>query len=227
MPRTTLTLALCAVIALGAGAAGSWLTRAKGGVAVVDLDRVARELGREVQMINDLKATQSNVASQLAAVEKNAVEKLNEMKADLGENAADDEKVKFAQTAQGTQVQFNNLQKKAVAAIGQRRDALIASFRAEARPATEKVAKAHGAHAVITRNDAFLFSFDNTIDITDEVVAEMRANPTKPAAVAASTTAAAAPKPVSPAAEAGPVRQASATTTKPAPKTRSAAKQSE
>lgn len=217
MPRNALTLTLCAVIALGAGAAGSWLTRAKSGVAVVDLDRVAKELGRDVQMTNDLKANQSSVAHQLATVEKNAIEKLNEMKADLGADAAEDKKVEFAKIAQGTQLQFNNLQKKAVAAIGQRRDTLVASFRAEARPATEKVAKAHGASAVMTRNEAFLFSFDNTIDITDEVIAEMKANPAKPAIPAAAAPTATASTPT---AGEGPVRQASATTTKPAPKAR-------
>jgi Skp family chaperone for outer membrane proteins len=213
MPRTSLTLTLCAVIALGAGAAGSWLTQTQSGVAVVDLDRVARELGRDVQMTNDLKANQNSVANQLATVEKNAIEKLNEMKADLGQDAAEDKKVEFAKTAQATQLQFNNLQKKAVAAIGQRRDTLVAAFRAEARPATEKVAKAHGASAVMTRNEAFLFSFDNTIDITDEVIAEMKANPAKPATPAAATASTAT-------AGAGPVRQASATTTKPASKAR-------
>ncbi len=217
MPRNALTLTLCAVIALAAGAAGSWLTRAKGGVAVVDLDRVAKELGRDVQMTNELKANQNNVATQLAALEKSAIEKLNEMKADLGVDPAEEKKVEFAKIAQGTQIEFNNIQKKAVAVLGQHRDTLVAAFRTEARPATDKVAKSHGACAVMTRNDAFLFSFDNTIDITDEVVAEMRANPAKPA-----TPSAAAPAPAAPAAaaEAGPVRQASATTTKPAPKAR-------
>ena len=219
MPRNVLTLTLFAVIALGAGAAGSWLTRAQSGVAVVDLDRVAKELGRDVQMTNDLKANQTSVTNQLAAVEKNAVEKLNEMKADLGVDAADEKKVEFAKIAQGTQVQFNNLQKKAVAAIGQRRDTLVAAFREEARPATKKVAKAHGASAVMTRNESFLFSFDNTIDITDEVIAEMKAHPAPPA-----TPAAAAPTPVAtastPTTGESPVRQASATTTKPASKAR-------
>ena len=217
MPRTTLTLALCAVIALGAGAAGSWLTRSKGGVAVVDLERVAKELGREEQMVNDLKANQNNVASQLATVEKNAIEKLNQMKAELGEEAPEDKKLEFAKTAQSAQIQFNNLQKQAVTAIGQRRDFLVASFRAEARPVADKIAKSNGANAVVTKNDAFLFSFDNTIDITDAVIAEMRANPAKPAA------AAPAAQPAAPAAGEGTVRQASASTTKPAPKARPAA----
>ena len=220
MPRTSLTLALCAVIAFGAGAAGSWLTRSQGGVAVVDLDKVAKELGRDVLMVNDLKANQSHLANQLAAVEKNAVLKLQEMKANLGETPEEDKKLEFAKTAQGAQIQFNNLQKQAVAAIGQRRDLLVASFRAEARPVADKIAKSHGANAVMTRNDAFLFSFDHTIDITDAVIAEMRANPAKPATAPAATPAPAA---TTPAAKDGPVRQASATTTKPAPKARPAA----
>ncbi len=224
MPRTTLTLALCAVIALGAGAAGSWLTRSKGGVAVVDLDRVAKELGRDVAMTNDLKANQSSLANQLAAVEKNAVEQLQKMKADLGEKPADEDAQKFAQTAQATQIEFNNLQKKAVAAIGQRRDLLVSNFREEARPIADKIAKANGAKAVITRNEAFLFVFDNTIDITDAVVAEMRNAPKAPAA--ASEPAAPAQTAAAPAAE-NKVRPVSATTTKPAPKAKPAPKKDE
>ncbi len=215
MPRTTLTLALCAVIAFGAGAAGSWLTRSKGGVAVVDLDKVAKELGRDVEMANDLRQNQSVLAGKLSAIEKNAVEQLTKMKAELGEAPAEDKAKEFAQSAQNAQVNFNALQKQAVTAIGQRRDVLVASFRQEARPFADKIAKANGANAVMTRNDAFLFSFDNTIDITEQVIAEMRSAP-KPAAAA---PAAVAPKP---AAE-GAVRQASASTTKPAPKAKAAA----
>ena len=215
MPRSIMTFALCAIIALGAGAAGSWLTRSKGGVAVVDLDKVAKELGRDVQMANDLKANQSNLANQLSALEKNAVEQLNKIKAELGETPEEDKLKEFAQKAQNAQVNFNNIQKQAVAAIGQRRDLLVANFRQEARPVCDKIAKANGANAVVTRNDAFLFSFDNTIDITDAVIAEMRLAPPKAASPAAAT-------PAAPAAD-SKVRQASATTTKSAPRTKPAA----
>ena len=218
MPRTSLTLALCAVIAFGAGAAGSWLTRSQGGVAVVDLDRVATELGRTSQMTNDLQASHNSLANQLAAVEKNAVDQLSKMKADLGETPAEDKLAEFKKTTQATQIQFNNLNKKAAAAIGQRRTNLIASFLAEARPVADKIAKSHGANTVMARND--VFSFDNTIDITDAVIAEMRANPAKPAAPAATAPAPAA---TTPAAKEGTVRQASATSTKPASKARPAA----
>ncbi len=221
MPRTTMTFALCALIALGAGAAGSWLTRSKGGVAVVDLDRVAKELGRDVQMANDLRANQSNLASQLQTVEKNAVDQLNKIKVDLGETPEPDKLKEFAQKAQNAQVNFNSLQKQAIAAIGQRRDLLVASFRQEARPVAEKVAKANGAAAVVTKNDAFLFSFDNTIDITDQVITEMRNAPkTAPATPSA-------PAPKTAAEGENKVRQASATTTKPAPKSKPAAKKAE
>lgn len=210
MPHTTLTLALCAVIALGAGAAGSWLTRSKGGVAVVDLDKVAKELGRDVQMANDLRQNQSVLAGKLSAIEKNAVEQLTKMKAELGETPAEDKAKEFAQSAQNAQVKFNALQKQAVTAIGQRRDVLVATFRQEARPFADKIAKANGANAVMTRNDAFLFSFDHTIDITDQVIAEMRSAP-KAAVTAPAAPAADAPNPT----VEGTVRQASASTTKP------------
>lgn len=207
MPRQTLMYALCALIAIGAGAAGSWLTRSKGGVAVVDLDKVAKELGRVDMMENDLRAAQNTLANQLAGVQKQAIDKLNEMKSGLGEKPADEEMKKFNATAQATQIQFNNLQRQAVAKIGERRDILVFSFRQEARPVVEKIAKSKGAATVITKNEAF--TFDNTVDITEDVIAEMKANPAKPAVAKPAATA--------PAAAEGAVRQASATSTKPAP----------
>ncbi len=206
MPRQTLMFALCALIAVGAGAAGSWLTRAKGGVAVVDLDKVAKELGRVDAMENDLRSAQNTLANQLSNVQKQAIEQLTEMEKGLGEAPDAEELKKFKATAQATQVQFNGLQKQAISKITQRRDLLVFGFRQEARPVVEKIAKSKGAATVITKNEAF--TFDNTVDITDEVIAEMKANPAKPSVTAPAATAPAA-------AAQGQVRQASATTTKP------------
>ena len=207
MPRTSLTLVLCAVIALGAGAAGSWLTRAKAGVAVVDLDKVAKELGRDTQMTGELIGQQNSLAKDLGAIQKNFEGQLSKMKEELGEEPAPEKLQEFAKAKQIAQVKFNGFQQQAVSKISARRDQLIGEFRTEARPVAEKIAKSVGATAVMTRNDAVLFYSDTAIDITDQVIAEMKANPTKPAAKPA-----AAPKSDS------SVRQASATTTKPAAK---------
>ena len=219
MPRNTMTFFLCTLIALGAGAAGSRLTRSNGGVAVVDLDRVAKELGRDVQMLNDLRANQNDLAGKLSAIEKSAVAQLNELKSGLGESPEREQLQEFAQKKQTAQVNLGNLQKQAVTAIGQRRDQLVANFRQEARPVVERIAKSQGANAVITRNETILFSFDNTIDITDAVVAEMRLAPPAAAPPLASASPVQATAQSSPA---GPVRQASASTTKPT-RTRAAA----
>ena len=211
MPRTTLSLFLTAVIALGAGAAGAWLTRSSSGVAVVDLDRIAKELGRDVQMANDLKANQTFLANELSGIQSTANAELKKMETDLGPDAATEEKQKLLQVAQAGQIQFNNLQKQADVKLGQRRNFLISSFREEARPIADRIAKARGAKAVVTPNE--VFSFDNTIDITTEVIAEMRlASP--PQAAPAAPAPAAAPTVDK------QVRQASASTTKPAPKTK-------
>lgn len=207
MPRTSLTLVLCAVIALGAGAAGSWLTRAKAGVAVVDLDKVAQELGRSDQMQGELIGAQNILARKLGAVQKEFEGQLSKMKEGLGEEPAPEKLQEFARAKQNAQFQFNGFQKEAISTIAKRRDELIGDFRAEARPVAEKVAKSMGATTVMTRNDAVLFYNEPAIDITQQVIAEMKANPAKPAAKPA-----AAPK------SDGTVRQASATTTKPAPK---------
>lgn len=229
MPRKIFSLVFWCVVALGAGALGSRFVRPQGGVAVVDLDRVAKELGRDVQMANDLKSSQTALLNELATIQKDANEELKKMQTELGEDAPAEELQKLKQTADIAQQRFNQLQKTADVKLGQRRDFLVASFRQQARPIVYQVAKDHGAKAVVT--ETVLYTFDETIDITDAVIAKMRSTP----AVAAPTTPATAPEAVTsgPVAEAKPapaaapagdskIRQASATTAKPAPKAKPA-----
>ena len=234
MPRKIFSVVFWCVVALGAGALGSRFVRPQGGVAVVDLDRVAKELGRDVVMANDLKASQSSLLNELAAIQKSANEELQKRKSELGEDAPAEELQKLQQTAGATQLQFNQLQKQADAKLIQRRNFLIASFREQARPIVYEVAKEHGAHAVVT--ETVLYTFDDTIDITNAVIAKMRSMPAPatPAPAAAPVAPAASPAPpeAAPAASvagansapAGDknIRQASAPSTKPAPKTKPA-----
>ena len=236
MPRQIFSLVFWCAVALGAGALGSRFVRPQGGVAVVDLDRVSKELGRDVVIANDLKATQSALLNELAAIQKNANEQLQQMKSELKEDAPAEEIQKLQQTAGSAQMQFNQLQKQADAKLIQRRNFLFASFQEQARPIVYEVAKEHGAHAVVT--ETVLYTFDDTIDITNAVIAKMRAMPAlaTPAPAAAPVAPAAAPAtpeatPAASVAEAKPapasagdknIRQASATTTKPAPKTKPA-----
>ena len=232
MPRKIFSLVFWCVVALGAGALGSQFVRPQGGVAVVDLDRVAKELGRDVQMANDLKSSQTALLNELATIQKDANEELKKMQTELGEDAPAEELQKLKQTADIAQQRFNQLQKTADVKLGQRRDFLVASFRQQARPIVYQVAKDHGAKAVVT--ETVLYTFDETIDITDAVIAKMRstpaaAAPTSPTAPAtAPETATSGPvaeaKPAPAAAPSGDskIRQASASTTKPAPKAKPA-----
>jgi Skp family chaperone for outer membrane proteins len=216
------------VIALGAGALGSRFVRPQGGVAVVDLDRVAKELGRDVQMANDLKSNQTALLNELATIQKDANEELKKMQSELGEDAPAEELQKLKQTADVAQQRFNQLQKTADVKLGQRRDFLVANFRQQARPIVYQVAKDHGAKAVVT--ETVLYAFDETIDITDAVIAKMRStpivaaptSPTAPAAVTSGPVAEAKPAPAAAPSGDSQIRQASATTTKPAPQAKPA-----
>ena len=232
MPRKIFSLVFWCVVALGAGALGSRFVRPQVGVAVVDLDRVAKELGHDVQMANDLKSNQTALLNELATIQKDANEELKKMQSELGEDAPAEEMQKLKQTASATQMQFNQLQKQADAKLVQRRNFLVASFREQARPIVFEVAKAHGAHAVVT--ETVLYTFDDTIDITNAVIAKMRSMPAPAAPAPSAAPVAPAPSPATPeaataasVAEAKPapeptgdknIRQASATTTKPAPR---------
>lgn len=187
MSRQFLLLALCAMMLGDAGCAGPGKNQSPARVVVVDLDRVARELGREQAMsaelldmrnalTSHLKAEELKLTENLEEKEKASVRRYREVRSTFGEVPADYERREFFAEKQTAQKKFDELQRQALAQITQRRDILIEGFRDDIRPTAERIAKSKGAQLVATKNDSVVFAYDDSIDITDEVIAEMRAN---------------------------------------------------
>ena len=171
-----------------------------GGVAVIDLDEVARQLGRELSIKQSLTAREASLNQQLESMRVQYANLLNQRKQELTE-----------QPASGEIAQVQAFEKQAVAKIQQARQQaqnhlltekkdLITAFREEVKPVAAEVAAKRGLSIVISKNETFLFAFDDGVDITHDVVMEMRNNgAAQPAASPAST-----PDSTSPAAPASP-----------------------
>lgn len=176
MNRNVLTTVVAVVAAFGVGLTWSYLTSGtKGGVAIVDLDEVARRLGREAEMTQSIQSAAGALNQRLTAVQKDAEGKLKAIQADLGSDPSPEEAQQFVQQARSAQIQFNQLRQRAQQQLGNHRRQLVNQFRQDTQPIAAKVAKQKGFTTVVTRNDAFVFSFDNTVDITDDVIALMSA----------------------------------------------------
>jgi Skp family chaperone for outer membrane proteins len=158
-----------------------------GGVAVIDLDEVARRLGREGAIKQSLVAHETSLNQQLETLRVSYANQLQQRKEELPE-----------QPARGDLAQVNAFEQQAVNRIqqarqhaqkdllSQKRD-LINAFREEVKPIASRVAATKGLNLVVSKNDTFLFAFDSAVDITQEVVAKMQATTISPAPSAAET----------------------------------------
>lgn len=186
MNRSAITTVVAVVAAFGSGLTWSYFTsNHSGGVAIVDLDEVARRVGREKDMVDSIQ-TQSGALNQaLTNAQKSAIDQLNKVKANYNEDQqiTNEEAQQFVRLQKSAQVQLTQLQQQARLNINNHRQQLVSQFRKDAQPIAAKVAKERGFDSVVTRNDTVVFSYDNTVDITEDVVKLMSAEmPARPAA---------------------------------------------
>lgn len=143
----------------------------RGGVAIVDMDRVARETGRAAVMEAEFKKRESAHFGDL--------EKLRQMV-----NAQIMNQKQKAETQPAESDKLQRVYAEAQAAMQERqmrmgddlerfhRD-LTSKFRQEVGPVAKRVAELRGMTVVIAKDDRLL-SFDDASDISGDVIAEMQ-----------------------------------------------------
>lgn len=152
-----------------------------GGVAVIDLDEVAKRLGRDVGIADELKTTRNALAEQLQEAQKGLEGEFDKSRAALGASPSTEDTQKLAQLGQSLNVQFQQKQQEAQEEFKAKAGALLTRFREEVKPIALKIAAAKGLDVVLVKNDANVLAAQNSADITDAVVTEMIGS-SKPAA---------------------------------------------
>jgi len=150
-----------------------------GGVAVVDLDRVASALGRDAVMLQRLQQQEVGLNQKLASVKTSFEKQLTDNFEKLPETPSQEEAQTLLNMKRNANIQLASYQKQASSALGQMKNSAIAEFRAEAMPAARDVAKERGLSVVLTTNDSVVFAFDEAVDITDDVITRLEKNTPK------------------------------------------------
>lgn len=202
MLRTGLTILAAVAASCCICLTVSRATQPRTGVAVVDLDEVSRRVGKMTEMQKSMQDLASQAQQKLTAIEQNASAQLDEARKTLEAAPSTELTQKFQRMQQSAVVQLNQLKQRAELEVSGHRQQLVNKFREDARPVVASVAKKHGFSTVVTKNETFLFSFENSVDITDEVAEQMAkaspgAAPAKKTAPAAPATAKNAPWPAS------------------------------
>ena len=167
---TTLLLAGCDKLSGAAGPATGTQTPA---VAVLDVEAVAKALGRDEVFRQQVQAAGQQLQQQLSEFSSGLEGKLREEQARLGAEPSQEERQQLARMAVDAQRQVQQGQALARQKALEYQNKLVAEFRAELRPVASEVALERGASAVLLSNTVLWF--EPTVDITGEVIDELRA----------------------------------------------------
>lgn len=151
-----------------------------GGVAVIDLDAVAKQLGRDVQMSNAAKQQADLLNEQLKQYQVTLRSQFDQKKNEFGvEPPETEEELKKQQTElqlidRQLGTQLNQARAKAQQNLNASKLRLIYEFREEVKPVAQSVATELGLSTVVTKNDSVVFAYASAVDITERVAERMR-----------------------------------------------------
>lgn len=142
-------------------------------VAVLDLQAVAKALGRDEDFKKQLESAGKQLGEQLSKVSTDLQSQLRAEQAKIGENPSDADRGKLRQMAVEAQRKFQQSQLQARQQARQFQLQLATKFRQDVQPVASEVALSKGASVIMLANS--LMWFEPAIDITADVIGKMRA----------------------------------------------------
>ncbi len=165
-------------------AAGSKQT---GKVAVIDLDRIAKALGRDEVMTAQLQQQATQLREDLQSLQANLQGQLKTKQDQIGEDPTDQEKNDLTAMVQAAQRRYTQAASQADKTTRQRQFQLINDFRLEVTPPARRAASKRGLSVIMVRQANVLYHHPAT-EITDDVIDEMQGTAPAGAAPAGATT---------------------------------------
>lgn len=185
----SLVLALVAVAGCGNAAEGEATEseagegKNRGGVAVVDLDVLAKELGKQDEIDRLLKHKRLEYSQHLATLQAKYEKHIAAKTKEYGETPNVDQ-IRVLNTIKQTAVIKYGQEKQAVRiGIQQYRLELVKELRSQVAPIAEKIAEERGFDVVIPNDKSLLLSVRPKADITKDVIARMKKQQPKPLVV--------------------------------------------
>ena len=164
-----------------------------GGLAVVDLDEIAKQVGAESEIATALKYRETDLNSKLQVMRTNYIQQFKDRKDLYGENPTDEQNEQLVSINRQINLNLVNARQQAKSHLTTHRSELILKFREQVAPVAEQIAKERGLSIVVPRNEGWLLAVDDRIDITDDVANALKAT-WKPIVVTQPATAPSQPQ---------------------------------
>lgn len=171
--RLTLGILVATNLLLLAGCGDSGGGVQSGGVAVVDMDKVAADMGRDISIAQELQQYERSLDADLRGKQANYEQLIKEEEIKLGVKPTDDDKLKFAQLQQRVNMEFRQRLQQASNELQTRRSELIRKFRDEVSPTAMKVAESRGLSVVMIKHEGIL-DHAKSADITEDVIKALK-----------------------------------------------------
>ena len=143
-------------------------------ILVVDLDAVAKATGRQELMQSELELANVRLTEQLKLVASQLEQSITVEKDKLGKSPSDEETQQLQSLVAQAQQQLVNSKNIAVQQSNELRSNLILRFRNDVAAIAKEIAQRNGSQLVTVSSYETIW-FDPKADITDEVIAVMRA----------------------------------------------------
>lgn len=146
-----------------------------GGVAILDLDQIAKRFGCDKQMHTSLQQREASLNQQLASIKASYEKQIAEKRQEFG-NTPNAEQAKLLAGIQRQAVaSLNKVRQQAKNNLNQHGSLLINGFRKEIKPIAREVARKKGLSVIVTKNDSVIFDYATTVDITADVIEKLLA----------------------------------------------------
>jgi Skp family chaperone for outer membrane proteins len=144
--------------------------------AIIDLTAVSKAMGLDVVIEQRMEQARLELNNQLTTAAKELEQQLVDKKAEMGKKLSEEEKAQLGQFALNANQQIQKNKMMAQQKAQEFKMGLIMEWRKDIQPAVEKLAKKHNAKTVLVLTPSVMW-FDESIDITADVIDELRANP--------------------------------------------------
>lgn len=141
----------------------------KGGVAILDIDRVAKELNVDQAVLGELKSIEVDLNAQLTQIRNNLQGRMNQLEAQASQQQTQQAQKQLVAANQQLNQQFNQVKAQAQGKMAAERVKKINEFRDKVRPIAEAAAKERGLDVVLTKSPQ-VFTFVDAVDITEAVI---------------------------------------------------------
>jgi Skp family chaperone for outer membrane proteins len=169
-----LVYGLSLAFAAGCSWGGDDKPQATGGVAVVDLDEIARQVGASAEMSQAIQAHEASLSTQLQTLKSSYVQQLQTKKEELGSEPTAEDKQRFAALSKQANINLVSAQQQAKGHLAKHRADLVVEFRQRVAPVAKQIAAERGLSLVIPRNEGMILAVDDQIDITSAVATALK-----------------------------------------------------